>query len=143
MLVAPCTDITTISRALNNSYDGNKHKFDLGVIKKMVERPGGIFLIGEWGGFFFQKTQNGVGVYKMLLFLRPEGRGAWGKTMVKDAFSWMFANTDAQKLIGESHPEVAEKIRLTYPPEGGEYRKIEGSKHCAARWVYKRENWKG
>ena len=79
----------------------------------------------------------------MILFIAPEGRGVWGREMIKAAFSWMFQNTDAQRLIGVASHKTAEKIRLTYPPEGGIYQKINGSPRAAARWIYNRENWKG
>lgn len=132
-------DVALIKKLINEAF--GKKITGLARIKSILERPGNIFLIDEHGGILFERGRDGIDDYRMTLFLTPEGRGAWGRAMIKEAFSWMFSNTDAQCLIGLVSEATAALIRVSYPPPGGTFEPVDDDPSAVGKWIYRRENW--
>lgn len=56
-----------------------------------------IVLDGEHGAMMFAFLQSGL--YEVHTMIRPEGRGQWGLSFVRDCLKWMFCQTGAVELM--------------------------------------------
>lgn len=134
-------DVLAIKSLMNRAFD--KQIIGTGRIRQILGRPGCIFLIDDHGGMLFECDKSSdFEKYCMTLFITPDGRGSWGKTMIMEAFSWMFSNTDAKCLIGLAKSDTVDLIRGVYPPPGGVFEKIQDNDGFMGQWTYNREDWR-
>lgn len=112
------------------------------IIRSIVEDDQSLILAGAFGGIIANIKPPRLDICQITtLFLCHDGRGSWGKSMLIEAFSWIFQNTEAQKILAKAQDDTFDRIRLTYPPDGGNFRVIVGGRGVG-EWTYLKEDWK-
>jgi hypothetical protein len=110
-------------------------------VERFVNDPGHVFIIGSLGGMFFRREAPSSETYIAILFLTPEGRGAWGRAFVQKAVTLMFMQDGCERITASSNPKDYQGVHLTYIPRCATFEKLNGTK-VAARWACNKTDWK-